>query len=119
MPEVKFDGEAFFAALDAQRQAQRLTWKKVAEKAGVSASTLTRMSQGRRPDVDSLAALSVWAGLDTDEFMRSASDGTERGHAEPLARISTHLRADPNLSRESAAALEAIIETAYARMRKG
>ena len=119
MPDVKFDGEAFFAALDAQRQAHRLTWKRVAEQAGVSASTLTRMSQGRRPDVDSLAALSVWAGLDADEFMRSASGSAERGRTEPLARIATHLRADPNLSRESAAALEAIIETAYARMRRG
>lgn len=118
VPDVKFDGDAFFAALDAQRQARRLTWKKVAEEAGVSASTLTRMSQGRRPDVDSLAALSVWAGLDTDEFMRSASGATERGHAEPLARVMTHLRADPNLSREAASALEAIVKTAYERMRK-
>ena len=29
------------------------------------------MSQGRRPDVDGLAALAAWSGLDTDDFVRS------------------------------------------------
>jgi transcriptional regulator with XRE-family HTH domain len=56
----KFDNEGFFAALDAHRLAKRLTWKQVAEQSEVSASTLTRMAQGKRPDVDGLAALLKW-----------------------------------------------------------
>ncbi len=70
MTTDRFDGEAFFAALDGARAARRLTWKKVAEEAAVPASTLTRMSQGRRPDIDSLAALCTWSGLKADDFYR-------------------------------------------------
>jgi transcriptional regulator with XRE-family HTH domain len=49
-----FDTAAFYDALDSVRQARRLNWKQVAGDSGVSASTLTRMAQGRRPDVDGL-----------------------------------------------------------------
>lgn len=110
----KFDGESFFSALDGQRTARNLTWKKVAEQAKVPASTLTRMSQGRKPDVDSLSALCAWSGLKADKFMTTVS----RKRAEPLAEITTLFRADPNLSKEGAMALEAIIKTAYEQLRK-
>ena len=46
---ARFDGGAFFAALDAERQARQCTWKQVAEECGISASTLSRMSQGKHP----------------------------------------------------------------------
>jgi transcriptional regulator with XRE-family HTH domain len=114
--EKRFDGEGFFAAIDAERQARRLTWKKVAEEAKVAASTLTRMSQGRRPDVDSLSALCRWSGLNAGDFMRGGPG--KRTKAEPLAQITAHLRADPNLSREGARALETLIKTAYQQFRK-
>ena len=48
---ARFDGDAFYAALDGERQARQFTWRRVAEESGVSASTLTRISQGKRPDV--------------------------------------------------------------------
>lgn len=114
--EKKFDGEGFFAAIDAERQARRLTWKKVAEEAKVPASTLTRMSQGRRPDVDSLSALCRWSGLSSDSFMRGGTRAKPK--AEPLTQITAHLRADPNLSKEGAMALETLIKTAYEQFRK-
>lgn len=116
MPNSKFDGDAFFAALDAERQARRLTWKKVAEASGVSASTLTRISQGRRPDVDSLAGLCAWSGLSADNFVRRGGNDNNRA-PEPLAQITAYLRADPKLSKEGATALEALIKTAYERLR--
>ena len=112
----KFDGEGFFAALDAERQSRGLTWKKVAEQSGVSASSLTRMSQGRRPDVDSFAALCAWSGLEAGDFTQGAHSKLQT--ASPLAQITTYLRADPNLSREGVQALEAIISAAYQQMRK-
>lgn len=114
MEHATFDGAAFIAALDAQRQSRKITWKKVAEEAQVSASTLTRLTQGRRPDVDSLAALCSWSGLQADIFIK----GTQKqNYAEPLANITAYLRADPNLSEEGAAALEVLIKTAYERLR--
>ena len=72
-----FDGDALYGALDAVRQARTLTWKQVAVESGVSASTLTRMAQGRRPDLDSLAALSAWSGLQADDFVRFEGERPE------------------------------------------
>ena len=72
-----FDGDALYGALDAVRQARNLTWKQVAAESGVSASTLTRMAQGRRPDLDSLASLSAWSGLQTDDFVRFEGERPE------------------------------------------
>ena len=115
MPKANFDAEAFYSALDAQRRSRHLHWKQVADQAGVSASTLTRMAQGRRPDVDSLAALLNWSGLDANDFVRS--ENVQQAQPEPLAMISTYLRSDPNLSHESAIALEELIKITYERLR--
>ena len=111
----RFDSGAFYEALDATRQARNLRWKQVAAATGVSASTLTRMAQGRRPDIDGLAALASWAGIKTDDFIRSAA---RQGDAEPLAMISTYLRADRNLSPEAAAALDEVVKVTYERLRR-
>jgi len=110
-----FDADAFYSALDSARESRRLNWKQVATASGVSASTFTRMAQGRRPDVDSLAALAAWSGLEVDAFVRN--DDVGQVEAEPLAMISTYLRGDRNLSPESARALDEVIKAAYKRLR--
>ncbi len=114
-PARQFDVAALHAALDAERGARGLTWKDVAAQSGVSASTLTRLSQGRRPDVDSLVALTQWMDLSADAFMpvRRRRYGT----ASPITRISTILREDPSLDPSSATALEEIIKASYSRLR--
>ncbi|MBO6792085.1 MAG: helix-turn-helix transcriptional regulator [Dinoroseobacter sp.] len=112
--EKPFLAESFYKALDGQRQAKNLTWKKVAEQAKVSASTLTRIAQGKRPDVDTMAALCRWSGLNADDFV--SRDGV-KGEAEPLAQIMAHLRADKNISPEGAAAIETMIKSAYEQFR--
>jgi transcriptional regulator with XRE-family HTH domain len=115
--EPRFAAEAFFSALDAHRQAKKLTWKKIAEQAGVSASTLTRIAQGKRPDVDTLAALCIWSGLNPDDFIgRNANPSVQ---SEPLAQVMAHLRADPKLSPEGTKAIETMIKTAYEQFRRG
>ena len=106
-----FDLGGFHAALNAQRATKGLTWKDVAMESGISQSTLTRMSQGKRPDVDGLALLLAWSGLDALQFVPTANE------TEPLAKISANLRADRNLSDESARALEEIIRVAYEQFR--
>jgi adenine-specific DNA-methyltransferase len=117
MTRVQFDVGAFYAALDSQRQSQRLTWKQVAEESGVSASTLTRMAQGRRPDVDSLAGLLKWSGLKAESFV--SGDTALNNSSDSLTQITTYLRADRNLTPEGAAALEAIIKAGYESLRHG
>ena len=112
----RFDVSALHAALDSERRSRRLTWKDVAGESGVSASTLTRLSQGRRPDVDSLAALTTWLGMSADHFMRGERI-QEFGGASPLAQISSILHRDPHLNPEGSAALEELIRATYSRLR--
>lgn len=109
-----FDGAAFFAALDAVREGRGLLWKHVAEQAKVSQSTLTRLAQGKRPDVDSLAALVDWANLKADDFVIRVHTETS---TEPLAMISTYLRADRNLSPQAAEAMEKVVQATYRALR--
>ncbi len=111
----RFDAETFYAALDAERRSRRYTWKQVAQEAQVSASTLTRMAQGRRPDVDSLAALVTWAGLSADAFVGNGLPTPEAG---TLTMISTYLKSDPQLTAEAAEALDQLVKATYERMRK-
>ncbi len=111
----RFDADAFYSALDAERRSRGQSWKQLAEEASVSASTLTRMGQGRRPDVDSLAALVSWSGLSADDFV-----GVEQGKHGPsgLAMVSSYLKSDPYLTPEAADALDELIKATYEHMRK-
>ena len=107
-----FNSVGFYAAVDAQRVARGLTWKEVSEESGVSASTLSRMSKGKGPDIDGLALLLSWAGLDAADFLKKQSNQTE-----PLAKVSAYLRADRNLNEPAASALEKILQVAYEQLR--
>ncbi len=110
-----FDGDAFYRALETTVEARSKNWKQVAAETGISASTLTRMAQGRMSDAASLAALSAWAGLNPSDFVRAPYKASG---PEPMAQISTLLRSDPNLDAQSADAVEAIVRAAYERLRK-
>lgn len=115
MPRGSFDSDGFYAALNQTRATRGLTWKEVADEAGVSASTLTRMAQGKRPDVDGLASLVAWSGLSADDYIGRGS--VAREGPETVAMISNYLRADRNLTPESARALESIMQTSYDQFR--
>jgi hypothetical protein len=75
--------------------------------------TLTRMMQGKRPDVDGLAALLKWSGLKAESFI----DSTEGNRAETLAEMTALLRADPNLSDAGKLALEGVLRATYESLR--
>jgi transcriptional regulator with XRE-family HTH domain len=109
------DVEALHAALDAQRQALGLSWREVARQTGISPSTLSRMAQGRRPDVDSFAACVQWLGIPAERFFRPAE---EKREADPVAVVSAYLRAGKELSPASANALEDIIRAAYVHLKE-
>jgi transcriptional regulator with XRE-family HTH domain len=114
MPDDQFDSDAFYAALNAVRLSRQLNWKEVAEETGVAASTLTRMGQGKTPDVNGLAALLKWSHLKAESFIRGAAG---KKKIEPLAEITALLRADPNLSKPSAKLIEDIVASAYNKLR--
>jgi transcriptional regulator with XRE-family HTH domain len=110
-----FDNEKFYAALDAERSVRRLTWKQVAEASGVSASTLTRMAQGKRPDVDGLAALLKWAGLSSDSFLDDAGDAG----ADSFTQMTVLLHGDQRISSENKLMLEGILRAVYGSVLDG
>lgn len=112
--EQVFNFDAFYQALDVTRQSRNLTWKQVGEAASVSASTLARMGQGRRPDAAGLATLSAWSGLNPGDFVRD--DG--KLAPETVAEVSRLLASDPTLEPGRAAALVEIFRTAYVQMQQ-
>jgi transcriptional regulator with XRE-family HTH domain len=62
----RLDVPALAAALDQQRMSRCLTWRGLAKELGISASTLSRLGDGRAPSADALVTLLVWLDLDTD-----------------------------------------------------
>ncbi|MCE9555427.1 MAG: helix-turn-helix domain-containing protein [Planctomycetes bacterium] len=112
MPKGMFDAEGFFDALDDVRVTKTLTWKQVASESGVSASTLTRMAQGKRPDVDSLAGLLKWSGLSADDFVVDGA-GARSKSPSPLASIAAQFRRDKKLPPDGKKAIEATLKAMY------
>jgi transcriptional regulator with XRE-family HTH domain len=111
---ARFDNTAFFEQIDFVRKNKKLTWKSAADCAGVSASTFTRIAQGKKPDVDTLSAICTWASLDANQFVNSEQG---RSGAEPMMEALALFRADPELSPSGKAALEAFVREAYNHFR--
>ncbi len=110
---LDFNFEAFYKTLKSTVAARNVSWKVVSEQTGVSQSTLSRMSKGRQPDAASFTALSAWLGINPVEFSQAP-----KKNPEPVAMMSRLLHSDPNLDADSADALEAIIKTAYERLKR-
>ena len=112
---VSFDNEAFFDALNAERLSrQQMPWKEVAQEAGVAASTLTRMGDGKNPDVNGLAALLAWSGLKAEDFIREASKENPENFSQAVAL----LRAVPDLSKPQLDVLVSILQSTYKTMKE-
>ena len=111
----EFDLSAFYSALESTLIARGRNWKQVAAETGVSASTLSRMARGRRPDATSLATLAAWSGLNPADFV---SGTRASASVEPLAQISSFIHSDPNLSSEGAVALDTLVKSTYERLKK-
>lgn len=117
MTETQLDVSALYAALDSSRKKRGISWRSLADEANVSASTLTRMkTHGRRPDVDTLAALVSWLGVPAERFIRTREGGGSRsGHRRPetVATITAALRADRELTENDAKYIQEALEAAF------
>lgn len=80
----------------------------------VSISTLSRIEQGKIPDLSTFLKICVWLNVDPSEFAPDFQRN-EENHKE---EILYHLRADSTLSKEVADALKQMIEIAYANSEK-
>ena len=114
MAESRLDVAALYVTLDSERQQRGLSWRQLANEAGVGASTLSRMAQGNRPDVDSFVALVQWLGIPAEQFMRGgpASDAGRQVATGSAQAVASLLRANKNLDPDSAAAIDDILQAA-------
>lgn len=113
MPDPELDVDALTAALDVRRQAESLSWRELSKQAGVQPSTLTRMHQGRHPDVSTFIALVKWLGQPAENFYSPRGRPSSERKPNPIAEATTLLRGDKSLSSESLKALEEIVKAAY------
>ena len=116
MPETTVDISALYAAVDRKRQSRGLSWRGLAAELKITPSTFTRMAQGMKPDVDTFATLVQWLGIPQEEFLRPSPQKNE--DADPVAMISSYLRASKNLTHEQANALEDIMNAAFRHLTK-
>lgn len=104
--------------LKRKRESERLSLRAVAKQTQVSASTLSRIENGTgTPDTPTLARLAKWLNV---PFDRVVGMGTNTEQAivyypqESLPDIvEAHLRADKNLTPETAHALSELFRVAY------
>ena len=110
-------------AVRRRREELGLSLRDVATKTSVSASTLSRIENGTgKPDADNIARLTSWLEVPVERILNARSSQDESKQAviyypqEPVPEIvEAHLRADRNLTPETAAALSEVFRIAYAQ----
>ena len=107
-------------AIRRKREEMGLSLRDVADETGVSASTLSRIENGTgKPDADNIARLTGWLEVPIERVMSGQPEGDESKAVvyfpqEPTPSIvEAHLRADRNLTPETAQALSELFRVAY------
>ena len=108
-------------AIRRKREGLGLSLRDVADETSVSASTLSRIENGTgKPDADNIARLTSWLDVPMERILgRQGADSDGEKAVVYFARESTpeiveaHLRADRNLTPETASALSELFRVAY------
>jgi transcriptional regulator with XRE-family HTH domain len=110
-------------AIKRRREELNLSLRDVADVTNVSASTLSRIENGTgKPDADNIARLTNWLDMPVDRLMKN--DNAD--HIEPVIYypheatpeiVEAHLRADKNLTPETAKALSELFRVAYSQFK--
>lgn len=108
-------------AIRRKREQLGLSLRDVADETDVSASTLSRIENGTgKPDADNIARLTAWLDVPMERILRGRSPESQAKNPvvyypqEPTPEIvEAHLRADRNLTPETAAALSELFRVAY------
>jgi len=77
---------------------------------GVSAATLSRIEQGKIPDVDTFIKICKWLEVPSDSFIIGEID---RKPVSPREQVVAHLRAERELPKETVDMLIKLIDMAY------
>ena len=105
-------------AIKRRREELGLSLRDVADKTNVSASTLSRIENGTgKPDADNIARLTNWLEMPIDRVMKKSSSTEVEPviyfpHEATPEIVEAHLRADKNLTPETAQALSELFRVA-------
>src|ERR1044071_10508873 len=107
-------------AIRRRREELGLSLRDVAVETTVSASTLSRIENGTgEPDADNIARLTTWLNVPMERILSGRQSHAESSKAvvyypqEPMPEIvEAHLRADRNLTPQTAAALSELFRVA-------
>ncbi len=110
MPQNQLQLGVLVGALDSERKARGLSWRRLGAETGVSPSTLTRMQQGKSPDLNSLTALTRWLKIPVERFCAESIE--PMGEEDPLAVVSTLLRGKKKLRPKAMTALQELVNAA-------
>lgn len=112
-------------AIRRKREELGLSLRDVADVTNVSASTLSRIENGTgKPDADNIARLTAWLDVPMERVMSARKAEEEVKPVvyfphEPMPEIiEAHLRADKNLTEETAKALSEMFRVAYTQFSK-
>src|SRR6187200_2726581 len=108
-------------AIKRRREELGLSLRDVADVTQVSASTLSRIENGTgKPDADNIARLTGWLDMPIDRVLHQGRDEASDAkavvyypHESTPEIVEAHLRADRNLSPETADALSQLFRVAY------
>lgn len=116
MNQQYFDFTSFQSAIDAERKTRRYSWKAVSEESGVTRSTISRLSTGRRINVDNLCGLAIWAGISLKPFFIEDDDVNEPS---TLTKVAIALHNDPDLNQYEVKVAETVITALYEYIKHG
>lgn len=109
------DVKSLYAAMDAARAQAGLSWRQVAKELGVSASTISRMAQGLRPDVTAFAAMTTWLRMPAEDFYANVNQSDRE--PDLVASLGPLLRARSDLTEKDVSYLEDVIAAAARRFK--
>lgn len=110
-------------AIRRRREELALSLRDVANQTSVSASTLSRIENGTgKPDADNIARLTSWLDMPIERILHHGREETNDAkavvyypHESTPEIVEAHLRADRNLSPETADALSQLFRVAYSQ----
>lgn len=70
----KFDSKLFAATIQSRLLLQGISLRSAAKEIGVSASTLSRVTNGEVPDMENFAAIIHWLDVDVNQFFESLTN---------------------------------------------
>ncbi len=82
--------------------------REAAQEIGISSATLSRVENGKLPDLDTFSKICRWLKLDPGEILGCGIPAA-KGGIQGQAMVSAHLRAEKNLSADVAQALADMI----------